>query len=90
MTQLGFLGGTGDLGKALVIHLARNYDKVLLGSREKQKAEHTIKELQSNKAGREYLKDKLVPATNEEVAKKSDIIIATLPAKHAVQSIKEL
>jgi NADPH-dependent F420 reductase len=90
MTQLGFLGGTGDLGKALAIHLASNYEKTLLGSREKPKAEDTVRKLQTKMAGREYLRDRLVPATNVEVAEKCDVIIATLPAKHAVDGVKQL
>ncbi len=88
MTQLGFFGGTGDLGKALALHLAKNYDKTLIGSREKSKAQSAVKELQSRMDG--AAKDKLVPATNKEVAEQCDIIIATLPAKHAVQGIKEV
>ena len=90
MPQLGFLGGTGDLGKALALHLAKDYEKTYLGSREKSKAEKVVKELQTKKAGREYLKDRLVPASNQEVARTCDVIIATLPAKHAVQGVKEL
>jgi NADPH-dependent F420 reductase len=90
MVQLGFLGGTGDLGQALAVHLVGKYEKALLGSREKSKAEKVVNELEEKMAGREYLKDRLVPATNEEVAERCDIIIATLPAKHAVQGVKEL
>lgn len=90
MAQLGFLGGTGDLGQALAVHLASKYEKAFLGSREKSKAEKIVNELEVKMAGREYLKDKLVPATNEEVVENCDIIIATLPAKHAVQGVKEI
>lgn len=90
MAQLGFLGGTGDLGQALVVHLAGKYEKALLGSREKSKAEKVVDDLEEKMSGREYLKDRLVAATNQEVAENCDIIIATLPAKHAVQGVKEL
>jgi 8-hydroxy-5-deazaflavin:NADPH oxidoreductase len=90
MTTIGFIGGTGDLGQALAMHLAQDYDEVLLGSREKQKAEEAVKKLTTEKSGREYLKDKLKPKTNKEVVESSDIILATLPAKHAVQEVKEL
>lgn len=90
MTTLGFLGGTGDLGKALAVHLASDYEKTMIGSREKSKAKKTVEDLVAKMAGREYLKDRLVPAENKEVAENCDIIIATLPAKHAVDGVREL
>lgn len=80
------------MGRALAVQLASDYDEVLLGSREKQKAEKVVSELIDKGRGRdkEDLKEKLKPATNEEVARSSDIVFATLPAKHAVSEIREL
>jgi 8-hydroxy-5-deazaflavin:NADPH oxidoreductase len=88
-TTIGFLGGTGDLGQALAVRSAGNYE-VLLGSREKQKAEDVVIKIVSTKSRQEHLKDKLRPSTNRQVVESSDIILVTLPAKHALQEVKGL
>ena len=95
MPTAGLIGGTGDLGTALSVHLVNGFDAVLLGSREKQKAEATVKKIigdssSSSKESSPEVKDKLKPATNQEVAESADVLFATLPAKHAIDAIKEL
>lgn len=89
LKSVGLLGGTGDLGTALAIHLARHYDRILLGSRDKSKAEITIREIVSEKGDRGYLSH-LLASENAEVAKQCDLIIATIPHTNAVQTIESL
>lgn len=89
MTTIGIVGGTGDLGPALAIHLARKQE-VLLGSRIKSKAESVIKDILREKAGRDYLEEHLRPADNHEVASLCDMILLTVPHEHAVHTVEGL
>lgn len=91
MSQIGLIGGTGDLGSALAIHLARKYQSVLIGSRSLEKAENSVKEITDEKnATRPELASKLKPARNETVARTADMIIATVPFENALETIKSL
>lgn len=84
MEIVGLIGGTGDLGTALAVHLARVYDTVLLGSRNREKAEATVRELVVEKGNLDNLK----AATNDEVAEMSDVVIATVPYESAIETIR--
>ncbi len=94
MITIGILGGTGDLGNALAIHLCKYYEKILIGSRLKERAARVIDDLISRSAMGEdatrKLKEHLVPATNQEVAALSDIVIAAFPYEGALEAVKGL
>ena len=90
MKTVGLLGGTGDLGTALAIHLAKHDDRSLLGSREKTKAEATIRDILSEKGEKEHLKTHLVASDNNEVVRSCDFVIATVPHDKAIDTIKHL
>ncbi len=90
MQTIGLIGGTGDLGTALAIHLSRRYDKVLIGSRNLEKAKSTVKEIIAQKGNADYLKERLVPSTNEAVVQAAGIVILTVPYESALQSVREL
>ena len=67
MTLIGIIGGTGDLGTALAIHLAKNND-VLLGSRNLEKAQSTVETIRREK-NHPYLWQSLKPTENLEVVR---------------------
>jgi 8-hydroxy-5-deazaflavin:NADPH oxidoreductase len=90
MPKIGLIGGTGDLGPALAVHLAKK-NKVLLGSRNKEKAESAIQEILQNKQERSStIKPRLEPATNDSVSSSCDIIILTVPYNAALDTMAGL
>jgi len=90
LQTIGILGGTGDLGTALAFHIARVYDKVLVGSRSKERAESAVRKLIAEKEDAETLTNHLIAATNEEVVSSSDIVIATVPYESAIETLRDL
>ena len=89
MKSVGFIGGTGDLGTALAIHIAKKYDHVVIGSRNIEKAETTLRDINSDKPSREYLMH-ISADTNQNVAKNCDIIIATIPHENALETVRSI
>lgn len=91
MTKIGLVGGTGDLGPALAVHLAKKkYDTVMVGSRSKEKAESTVHEITRDKGDSSELKDHLEPSTNDNVVSTCDVVIVTVPFNAAVETITSL
>lgn len=66
------------------------YDTVLVGSRNKGKAETTIGELLSEKKNEANLQQRLKAASNDEVVTESDIVIATVPYESALETLRAL
>ncbi|MHB8568053.1 MAG: NAD(P)-binding domain-containing protein [Nitrososphaerales archaeon] len=89
MQEIGLIGGTGDLGRALAIHLAKKYDIVYIGSRSLEKAEGAVKEIISEKGDGEHLTH-LKAATNEDTVRFSDTVIATIPYDNVIETIRQL
>jgi 8-hydroxy-5-deazaflavin:NADPH oxidoreductase len=87
--EIGIIGGTGDLGTALAVHLARQY-KVVIGSRAKSKAESAISQILTEKGERDYLKKNLEAAENRDAVSRCDFLIATVPQSTALESMKNL
>jgi NADPH-dependent F420 reductase len=67
--MIGFLGGTGPLGRGLALRLALAGHATMLGSREADRAAERAGALPADVGG----------ATNEEVAKACDVCFLTLP-----------
>ena len=88
MTLIGVIGGTGDLGKALAIHLARKND-VLLGSRNLGKAQSTVETVRTEK-NHPYLEQRLRPTENLEVVRSCDILLLTVPHENALTTVDGL
>jgi len=88
MTLVGIVGGTGDLGKALAIHLAKKND-VLLGSRIFEKAQSTVETIRKEK-NHPYLEERLKPAENLAVVKSCDILLLTVPHENAFETVSKL
>jgi NADPH-dependent F420 reductase len=72
--MIGFIGGTGHQGRALALRLAAAGEEVILGSRTYDKAEMAVDRIKAKKEGLAVF-----PATNEEVAKKAEVVFITLP-----------
>lgn len=71
---IAVVGGTGKEGSGIVMRLARAGFPVIVGSREKEKAEAKAHEF-SEKAG-----VKISGATNAEAVKQAQIVILTVPS----------
>jgi NADPH-dependent F420 reductase len=82
--KIAVLGGTGHLGKGLVLRLASLGYEVIVGSRSIEKAEAKAKEYS------EILGVKVTGLTNEEASKLCDIAILAIPWKHAFSTAEAL
>ena len=90
MEKVGLIGGTGDLGTALAIHIAKAYERVLVGSRNRDKAETAVRTIISESDKMIELESRLVPATNVDVVVECDILVVTVPYESAMQTIRDL
>jgi 8-hydroxy-5-deazaflavin:NADPH oxidoreductase len=89
MATIGLIGGTGDLGTALAIHLSKKH-LVLLGSRSLVKASSAVEDILKEKPGRDYLRTNLRPVENSTAAQKCDILILTVPHSTVLDTIRSL
>lgn len=83
--KIGFIGGTGPLGKGLAIRWGLAGEKILMGSRKQEKADKIALEVNTIIG-----KDLVVPMTNELSVTEADIILITTPFKHASSTLKTL
>ena len=90
MQKIGLVGGTGDIGSALAVHLAKKNEQVLIGSRSKEKAESALRDILKDKKGRKDLEGHLKAVTNEVVASTCDVVIFTVPYSAAIETITKL
>ncbi|XRO77572.1 NADPH-dependent F420 reductase [Methanocaldococcus sp. 10A] len=86
--KVAILGGTGDQGFGLALRLAKN-NKIIIGSRKKEKAEEAAKR------AKEILKQRGIEADiigleNKDAAKGGDVVILSLPYEHTLSTIKQL
>ncbi|XRP96915.1 NADPH-dependent F420 reductase [Methanocaldococcus sp. 16A] len=86
--KVAILGGTGDQGFGLALRLAKN-NKIIIGSRKKEKAEEAAKR------AKEILKQRGIEADiigleNKDAAKEGDVVILSLPYEHTLSTIKQL
>ena len=86
---ISLIGGTGNLGKGLAIRLALIGHKVIVGSRELEKAESKATEYNEilEKFGNGV---KIKGLKNEEAAKIAEISIFTVPWKYAFSTAEKL
>lgn len=89
MTAIGFIGGTGDLGTGISIHLAKHYE-VFLGSRSQEKAVGAVEKILSDKGKRDYLVNNLKPVENKRAVETCDIILLTVPFENAIATMTDL
>jgi len=82
------LGGTGEQGFGLALRLAKN-NKIIIGSRKKEKAEEAAKR------AKEILKQRGIEADiigleNKDAAKEGEVVILSLPYEYTLSTIKQL
>jgi NADPH-dependent F420 reductase len=82
------LGGTGDQGFGLALRLAKN-NKIIIGSRKKEKAEEAAKKAKEILNQREIEAD-IIGLENKEAAKEGDVVILSLPYEYTLSTIKQL
>jgi NADPH-dependent F420 reductase len=76
-STLGFLAGTGPLGQGLALRLAAAGHKVLIGSRQREKAEAVVAELLGNAADGDQLP--IHGVTNAEAAEQGEVVYLMFP-----------
>lgn len=86
--KIGIVGGTGDIGEGMALRLSPVFD-VIVGSREKDKAEATCL------MGTATLKSRgktcsLSGVSNQEAVDHADIIILAIPFKHLAGTLEGL
>lgn len=89
MVSIGIIGGTGELGTGIALHLARNH-QVFLGSRGLENAKKTVEKMLVEKGTREYLRKNLIPAENHEAIKDCRTLILTVPYQNAIGTVTTL
>lgn len=89
-TNIGLIGGTGDIGSALAVHFAKKFDLVLIGSRSKEKAENSVKDIIKDKIKNTDIRDHLRPETNETVVETCDELVLTVPYLAAIDTVRNL
>jgi NADPH-dependent F420 reductase len=90
MTMIGLVGGTGDIGRALGVRLAKSHERILIGSRTQEKAESTLREILEDKKELSYLEKRLQGVTNEEVVSSCETVILTVPYDAAIETVTKI
>jgi NADPH-dependent F420 reductase len=86
--KIGIVGGTGDIGEGMAMRLSPQFD-VIVGSREKEKAEATCE------LGIETLKKRgqncsLIGVSNQEAVDHAEIVILAIPFRHLMGTLEAL
>jgi NADPH-dependent F420 reductase len=83
--MIGFIGGTGNQGRALALRIAAAGNEVILGSRSLEKARKVVKKIDKRQEGL-----RIRPVTNEEAAKEAEIVFVTLPYRSMKSTVEPL
>lgn len=86
--KIGIVGGTGDIGEGMAMRLSPIFD-VIVGSREKDKAEATCR------LGIESLKKRgkdcsLTGVSNQTAIDDADVVVLAIPFKHLASTLATL
>ena len=86
--KIGIVGGTGDIGEGMALRLSPTFD-VIVGSREKDKAEATCR------LGTETLKSRgktcsLKGVSNQTAVDDADIVILAIPFRHLAGTLETM
>ena len=87
---LAILGGTGDLGSGLALRWITAGYRVIIGSRERQKATATCNELRSILAERDVDASLLSDMDNASAAAAADIVVLTVPFSHQQSTLADV
>jgi len=86
--KIGIVGGTGDIGEGMAMRLSPLFE-VIVGSREKDKAEATC-ELGIETLRKRGQECSLTGVSNQTAVDDADIIILAIPYKHLVGTLETL
>ncbi len=81
---VGILGGTGDQGRGLAIRLAAAGQRILIGSRNRQRAEDSAKDIASVSGGN------VEGDANAAVAERADVVIIAVPFEGHASTLHDL
>ena len=82
---IALVGGTGNLGGALALRLGAAGVKIIIGSRDAEKAKKAVEALKPNlRAG------ELVGMTNQEAVKDANFVVIAVPYEGQAQMIQDL
>lgn len=83
---IAIIGGTGDVGAALAARLARAGERVVIGSRDAQRAQQTAQRI----AGEIGSPDKLTGLANGEAVRGADVVILAVPFEAHIETLKQI
>jgi 8-hydroxy-5-deazaflavin:NADPH oxidoreductase len=86
--KIGIVGGTGDIGEGMALRLSPVFD-VVVGSREKDKAEATCR-LGIETQKRRGIVCSLAGVSNQEAVDTADIVVLAIPFKHLAGTLEGL
>ena len=83
--SVAIVGGTGNLGSALALRLGAPGVKIIIGSRDAEKAKKAVETLKPNlRAG------EMVGMTNQEAVKDANFVVIAVPYEGQAQIIQDL
>src|SRR5262245_59894817 len=83
--SVAIVGGTGTLGSALALRLGAPGVKIIIGSRDAEKAKNVVAGLQPKlRAG------EMVGMTNREAVKGADFVVIAVPYEGQTQMVEDL
>jgi NADPH-dependent F420 reductase len=83
--KIGIIGGTGDQGLGLALRFVKCGEKVIIGSRDVEKAENAVKLV------KKMLKSEKLPIrgmTNQKAAEEADLLLLTVPLQAQMATLK--
>jgi NADPH-dependent F420 reductase len=83
--SIAIVGGTGNLGTALALRLGAPGVKIIIGSRDAEKAKKTVETLKPNIRGGE-----MVGSTNREAVKDANFVIIAVPYEGQAPLVQDL
>lgn len=83
--SIAIVGGTGNLGRALAVRLAAPGVKVIIGSRDREKARRVVESL-TKTLGERHIDGK----TNQEAVKEAELVVIAVPHEGHAQMLMEL
>lgn len=86
--KIGIVGGTGDIGEGMAMRLSPHFD-VIVGSREKEKAEATC-EFGIETLRKRGQKCSLTGVSNQDAVDNAEIVILAIPFRHLVGTLETL
>lgn len=80
--SIAILGGTGDVGTGFALRWGKSGHKVIIGSRDRAKAETAVARLLKS-----HPKLEVVAMENRQAAQTGDVVVLTVPAAHQLSTL---